>query len=330
MFDVIGDVHGHVEPLVRLLERLDYRRTAGAWRHPERTAIFLGDWIDRGPHIRQTLEVVREMVDGGSARAVLGNHETNALAWATPRSPSAVPVHPQDWCRPRTDRNAAIHAATLQQMPGAEWAAWLDWFRGIPWWIDLGGLRCVHACWDDGAMGTLVRAFGPSWQASPDVVRAVHRRGSAEADAFEAILKGREVRLPAGVTLADPEGHARRVIRTRWFEPAEGRTYAALSLPRRAGVPEAPLPGAFVNSWRHYPEHAPPVVVGHYWLPPGADPAPLAPNVACVDYSVARGGRLTAYRWDGERVLRAERFVSVPASPDRLDPAMRSVDRMGA
>jgi len=313
MYDVIGDVHGHAEELVELLERMGYRRHGGAFRHAERSAIFLGDWIDRGPSIRQALQVVREMVEGGSARAVLGNHETNALAYATPRSASTMPRHPQDWCRPHSERNASIHAQTLQQLPAAELAGWLDWFRTIPWWIDLGGLRCVHACWDDGAMASLVRAFGPKWDATPDVIRAVHHRGSAEAESFELILKGREVTLPAGVTLPDPEGHARRAIRARWFEPADGRTYADLSLPARDGVPTEPLPGDFVTSWTHYPAVAPPVIVGHYWLPPTEHPTPLAPNVACVDYSVARGGRLAAYRWDGERSLSAERFVTVPA-----------------
>jgi hypothetical protein len=42
------------------------------------------------------------------------------------------------------------------------------------------------------------------------------------------------------------------------------------------------------------------------------EPAPLARNIACLDYSVAEpGGRLTAYRWDGEQVLEKERFVWV-------------------
>jgi hypothetical protein len=313
MYDVIGDVHGHAEELVELLERMGYRRQGGAFRHAERTAVFLGDWIDRGPHIRQVLAVVREMVDDGSALAVLGNHETNALAYATPRAAERMPVTPQDWCRPHTERNRTIHAETLRQINAAEWSTWVDWFRGIPWWIDLGALRCVHACWDDAAMQTLVRAFGPRWQATPEVIRAVHHRGSAEAEAFEAILKGREVQLPSGVTLADPEGHARKAIRARWYEPADGRTYAQFALPARDGVPDEPLPGDFVASWRHYPPDAPPVVVGHYWLPASEHPAPLAPNVACVDYSVAKGGRLAAYRWDGERAFRADRFVTVPA-----------------
>jgi hypothetical protein len=51
------------------------------------------------------------------------------------------------------------------------------------------------------------------------------------------------------------------------------------------------------------------VVFGHYWLPPDAAKVPLAQNVACLDYSVAKGGDLTAYRWDGEQVLSAEKFV---------------------
>ena len=42
------------------------------------------------------------------------------------------------------------------------------------------------------------------------------------------------------------------------------------------------------------------------------EPEHLARNIACLDYSVAKpGGRLTAYRWDGEQVLTKERFVWV-------------------
>jgi hypothetical protein len=42
----------------------------------------------------------------------------------------------------------------------------------------------------------------------------------------------------------------------------------------------------------------------------------LARNIVCVDFSVAkRGGKLVAYRWDGERELSKDKFVSV----DRLE-----------
>jgi hypothetical protein len=55
----------------------------------------------------------------------------------------------------------------------------------------------------------------------------------------------------------------------------------------------------------------PPVFVGHYWL--GGEPKLLAANVACVDYSVARGGALCAYRWNGEQKLDERNLVSVGA-----------------
>lgn len=83
-FDVIGDVHGHAAELATLLERMGYEERCGAWRHPAgRRAVFLGDLIDRGPEIRRTLDIVRGMVEAGSALAVMGNHELNALHYTT-------------------------------------------------------------------------------------------------------------------------------------------------------------------------------------------------------------------------------------------------------
>jgi hypothetical protein len=54
-----------------------------------------------------------------------------------------------------------------------------------------------------------------------------------------------------------------------------------------------------------YGENEPPIFVGHYWMnkADGDHPARLADNVACLDYSVAKGGDLVAYRWSGEHVL---------------------------
>ena len=83
MYDLIGDIHGHAEELVQLLEALGYRKTQGVYRHPERKVVFLGDFIDRGPQIRSVLELARPMVEEGAALAILGNHELNALAYHT-------------------------------------------------------------------------------------------------------------------------------------------------------------------------------------------------------------------------------------------------------
>jgi protein phosphatase len=76
-FDVIGDVHGCCDELEELLQQLGYVRNGdGAWRHPEaRRAIFVGDLVDRGPRIADTLRTVMAMSQVGSALCVPGNHD---------------------------------------------------------------------------------------------------------------------------------------------------------------------------------------------------------------------------------------------------------------
>lgn len=57
-----------------------------------------------------------------------------------------------------------------------------------------------------------------------------------------------------------------------------------------------------------------PVFLGHYWLE--GKPTPLAENIACLDYSVAKkGGKLAGYRWEGERAIDPPKFVAV----ERID-----------
>jgi hypothetical protein len=89
MYDLIGDFHGHADELVQLLATLGYQKSGGTYRQPERRVIFLGDFIDRGPKIRQVLGIVRSMIEEGQGLAIIGNHELNALAYHSedPESP---------------------------------------------------------------------------------------------------------------------------------------------------------------------------------------------------------------------------------------------------
>ncbi len=71
-FDLVGDVHGCASELETLLTRLGY--VDGV--HPEgRTAVFVGDLVDRGPDSPGVLRRVMGMVEAGSALCVPGNHE---------------------------------------------------------------------------------------------------------------------------------------------------------------------------------------------------------------------------------------------------------------
>ncbi|GGO70818.1 polynucleotide kinase-phosphatase [Nonomuraea cavernae] len=80
-FDIIGDVHGCRAELESLLRRLGWviERVGGqavSARHPEaRTAVFVGDLVDRGPDTPGVLRLVMGMVEAGAAICVAGNHE---------------------------------------------------------------------------------------------------------------------------------------------------------------------------------------------------------------------------------------------------------------
>jgi protein phosphatase len=52
------------------------------WRHPlGRKAIFLGDLVDRGPQVMDTVRIVRNMVSAGNALCVAGNHDVKLVKY---------------------------------------------------------------------------------------------------------------------------------------------------------------------------------------------------------------------------------------------------------
>jgi polynucleotide kinase-phosphatase len=85
-FDIIGDIHGCRAELEDLLTELGYElsrdglgRSGGA-RHAEgRTAVFVGDLVDRGPDTPGVLRLVMGMVAAGTALCVSGNHENKLV-----------------------------------------------------------------------------------------------------------------------------------------------------------------------------------------------------------------------------------------------------------
>jgi hypothetical protein len=299
MYDLIGDIHGHADALQQLLGKLGYARHKGVYRHPDRQAVFLGDFIDRGPKIRETLEIVRPMIDSGAALAVMGNHELNALAFHTP-----VPCRPGDYLRPHNETNSNQQSETRRQVPPEELASYLAWFRTLPLWLDLDGLRVVHACWDELQMSKI---SGPV--TDEFLYSACSPRGSL-FEPVEVILKGKEAKLPPGATFRDKDGHERAATRVKWYEPPHGHSFRSYAMASEPIESDLPLPEEVIQAAVPYPEDGKPVFVGHYWLS-GQKPALLRHNIACVDWSVAKGGFLCAYKWEGERELGVEKFVWV-------------------
>lgn len=301
-YDVIGDIHGHDGALIAMLDKLGYRERGGARQKPGHTTIFVGDFIDRGPGQIETVKLVRSMVDHGSALAVMGNHEFNAMAWSTPHS-----SQPGEFLRPHSDKNHRQHAAFLQATSDTPELRReiLDWFMDLPLWLDLPGLRVVHACWHPAAMATLAPALRPGNRLDRTMLHTASCRGSTEFAAIELILKGPEVELPEGMRFKQGDD-MRAEARTRWWDDhaITYRESAIVDELTRPSLPDVPIP----TDVRFAYAADKPLFIGHYWMTGG--PALLTPRVACVDYSAGRGDPLVAYRWQGEQDLLASHFVS--------------------
>ena len=303
-FDVIGDVHGEFEKLVALLNHLGYREQAGTFRHPGRTAIFVGDLVDRGPKQLATVDLVRRMVEAGSALCIMGNHEFNAIAWVTPD-----PQNPGKFLRDHhKPGNRVQHQAFLNEVEGTPRQREItDWFKTLPLWLDLGAVRIVHACWHQESMDVLQPLLTPEHKLTDEAIERGSCKGHPAYEAIEVICKGPEIVLPAGTFFSDKDGKMRHEVRVRWWLP-DVRTFqeAGIVPPGHEGsLPDAPLPA----EWKGHPYDGPPVLFGHYWF--SGPPQVISAKFACLDYSVAKGGPLLAYRFDGERELASEKLAWV-------------------
>ena len=305
-YDLIGDIHGHANDLIELLEHLDYKKVDGCYRHPERQVIFLGDFVDRGSNQRKVLDIVMPMVNQKAALAVMGNHELNALAYHTNH-----PTDKEKWLRPRTNRNTGQHLAFLQDYLGDEKGLneVLDWFMQLPLWLELPGLRAIHAYWHKPSMQALEKHLNANNTLTPELLFRATSKDDYCFDAVELLLKGLELKIPNDGYFYDKDGNKRVYMRTQWWVN-DAKTFGDISIPfellKGLEAEYAPIDS---SNWSGYKASEPPLFMGHYWFK--GTPKKLADNVACLDYSVARGGKLVAYRFDGEQVLDNNKFVFV-------------------
>jgi hypothetical protein len=303
-YDLIGDVHGDLEALMKLLLRLGYRPESGFWRHAERQAVFIGDLIDRGPNSRGVVRLVRSMVEAGAAACIMGNHEFNAIAYST-----ADRERPGQYLRPHSPSKTAQHMECLRSYAGheAQLESDLAWFKSLPPFLDLGGLIAVHAAWGPQMAESLAEAPW-DYQRLKDAVTDGHPLKIAK----ERLFNGPEVPLPTGRLVHDKAGEPRTEARIRWWGAAAAtwRDWIFPAPPASEGwLDEQPT----AESVYLHPAGAVPVIFGHYSLPADA-PAVLAPNIACIDFGCGKTGALGAYRWDGEPELCENKVVRVGLS----------------
>ena len=397
--DLVGDIHGAADRLRRLIGNLGYCKSAGRWTHSEgHRLVFLGDYADKGEKVGAAIELVRELCDSRVACAIAGNHDTNAIAFCMRREDGAIDpaaargsVQPPDgredaWVRPHSRKNITQHDGTLALGLDAYTDA-IRWFASLPLWLELPGLRAVHAAWIPSAiakvrtLGARSSPSGAAWLEASSIDEAIELQHAARgrsafldeawrllldlgcacdpatgarievrpslqaeasvpdashAVALERILKGVECPLGPRASFIDADGHHRSQVRIKWFDAAAGRRvaehalvpaklrgileatlgdrdFAAVSRGLRASDADAPSLEQLIPYHEHdaYPAGERPVFVGHYGFLPADDRVILRANVACLDTSAfdMSSGALTAYRWQGERILDPRRIV---------------------
>ena len=209
MYDIIPDIHGHADKLKAALTALGYQKRNGAWRHsnPARQCLFLGDFIDRGPENAAVIKIVRGMIDAGSAQAIMGNHELNAIHFHT-KDPELGPA-----LRPWNEKNLRQHKSFLAEFApeSSATAGVVNWMRSLPLYLEFPHFRLVHACWDEARIAQLDALTNRGVLNEAQFIQAANLDDPLN-DLVETIAKGPEATLPKGYSMTDKDGTIRREV----------------------------------------------------------------------------------------------------------------------
>ena len=142
-----------------------------------------------------------------------------------------------------------------------------------------------------------------------DLIYESVKLGSDLNEAIEITLKGKELSMPGGGYFTDKQGEKRTEFRLKWWENPAEMTYKSISVEPIDTLPEDTIDRSELKSTDYYQSRDKPVFFGHYWLK--GEPSLYKDNICCLDYSVANEGKLVAYRFDGEKILDANKLVYV-------------------
>ncbi|MFV0290678.1 MAG: metallophosphoesterase [Mangrovibacterium sp.] len=302
MYDIIGDVHGEADKLVKLLLKMGYEQKHGFFQHAQRKVIFVGDFINRGPQIKKTIEIIRAMEERGSAYVILGNHELYALLYCLR---DKLGKRLSD----KPDQHRLSLESTLQEFSTnkKEWKSHLEWLRTLPFFLDLGDIRVVHAAWNQEAVDFLKETASDN-HLSRKKLKELGSGNTPEGALFWELCRGVDFVLPKDLLLKDSKGDSHSYFRRKWWLSGEGETFRSLSYDFRYQVPDYQIPRELVQLRVPYPADAPIVFFGHYCIQKSLNI--ISSNLCCLDSCVRRTGKLIAYRWSGEKVLEKSHLFS--------------------
>ena len=144
---ISGDIHGHADELEALLKNWLRKQTNGAYRNSGHTAVFLGDYIDRGLDAPRGEHRALHVRSGQRARPD-GEPRIQCARLLDARTRRRLPprtFHQQD---SEFTRRRSAHTSTATKIPGGV----LDWFYALPLFLETETFRAEHACWNPALM----------------------------------------------------------------------------------------------------------------------------------------------------------------------------------
>jgi len=304
MYDIIGDVHGYASLLKKMLLQIGYTKTENGYAHPSRKAIFVGDFVNRGPEIRKAIRIIRKMVENGNALAVLGNHEINLINYYL-RNKNGLLVGKL----PRNQDLAVFKTISQFFEKAEELKSHLKWMRQLPFFLEFEGIRIVHACWSDEAVNTIKMASSEG-RSRKSIFKELDKNSKSElSKSILTITRGIDYKMPGDLKIINNKGVSPQTFRLKWWKDPVGKTFEEMSFDSKFVLPEYEIPKQIAPQIIPYSENEPVVIFGHYCRHEG--PFVVAPNLCCVDSCVAGTKVLTAYRWNGEKTIEVKNLVQV-------------------
>jgi calcineurin-like phosphoesterase family protein len=230
--DIVGDIHGEIEPLLSLLDHLGYD-TEG--NHPDnRRLIFLGDLIDRGPDSPGVVAMVQGMVERDRAQCIMGNHELNLLRGVRGNKSKIKPIN--GWYFD----DGALPPETRETIR--------DFFESLPLALERPDLRAVHACWQADAIDrvrleqnaadlflTYERSINQALDAEGVTDKANRELAHQNDSPIKVLTSGPEQR--ATQPWIPDDGRPRWVERVRWFDDYDEQAFTAFGHYSRVPAP---------------------------------------------------------------------------------------------
>jgi hypothetical protein len=304
MYDIIGDVHGQATLLKKLLFELGYEKGKKGYFHAERKAVFVGDFINRGPEIRKTIRMIRKMVKNGNAFAVLGNHEINAILFHLKEKDGKPLVK-----EPRKNYLSLFKTINEYSVYPDEWKKHLRWMRRLPLFLELGEIRIVHACWSNSAIEVIKSVYNEE-RGKKSIFREYHKNSKSElSKSISIITKGINLTMPCDLKVVNNKGIVPRAFRLSWWENPDGKTFREMSFESKYKLPAYTVPKEIIPETFFYSKNEPIAFFGHYCRAKG--PHIVKNNLCCVDSCVTGAKVLTAYSWNGEKVLNKKNLHQV-------------------